>query len=100
MEVIKEGLLKVDPGLFLWTVITFVVLMLILWKAAWKPIVEALDARAEKVRSDIENAEKMRIEAEKAMAEHKQMLDKAHNEVAQIIAEGKADAERLKNDIV
>ncbi len=46
MEVLKEGLLKVDPGLLLWTIITFVVLLLILWKAAWKPIVEALDARS------------------------------------------------------
>ncbi len=100
MEVIKEGLLKVDPGLFLWTVITFVVLLLILWKAAWKPIVEALDARAEKVRSDIENAEKMRIEAEKQLTEHKALMDKAHAQVAQVIAEGKADAERIKNEIV
>jgi hypothetical protein len=48
MEVIKEGLLKVDPGLLLWTIITFLVLLLILWKAAWKPIVEALDAGLKK----------------------------------------------------
>lgn len=100
MEVIKEGLLKVDPGLFLWTVITFVVLLLILWKAAWKPIVEALDSRAEKVRSDIENAEKMRIDAEKQLAEHRDMMEKAHSEVSQIIADGKADAERVKNEII
>jgi len=48
MEAIQEGLLKVEPGLLLWTIITFAVLVLILWKAAWKPVVEALDARAER----------------------------------------------------
>ncbi len=100
MDVLKEGLLKVDPGLLLWTIITFAVLFLILWKAAWKPIVDALDARAEKVRSDIENAEMMRIEAEKQLAQHKEMMDKASAEVASIIAEGKADAERVRSGII
>jgi F-type H+-transporting ATPase subunit b len=100
MDVLKEGLLKVDPGLLLWTVITFAVLFLVLWKAAWKPIVDALDARAEKVRSDIENAEMMRIEAEKQLAQHREMMDKASAEVARIIAEGKSDAERVRNGII
>lgn len=100
MEVLKEGLLKVDPGLFLWTLITFIVLFLILWKTAWKPIVDALDARAEKVRSDIENAEMMRIEAEKQLAQHREMMEKANAEAAAIIAEGKAEAERIRNALI
>ncbi len=100
MEVLKEGLLKVDPGLLLWTIITFVVLVLILWKAAWKPIVEALDARSEKIRGDIEAAEKSRLEAEKLFEEHRQMMDKAKDEAQQVITEGKNDAEKLKNSIV
>lgn len=100
MDVLKEGLLKVDPGLFLWTVITFLVLLLILWKAAWKPIVEALDARAEKVRGDIEAAEKSRLDTEQLLSKHKAMLDKAKDEVSKIIEEGKSDAEALKTSIV
>lgn len=100
MDVLKEGLLKVDPGLFLWTVITFLVLLLILWKAAWKPIIEALDARAEKVRGDIEAAEKSRLDTEQLLTQHKAMLDKAKDEVSEIIAEGKSDAEAMRNSIV
>ncbi len=100
MEVLKEGLLKVDPGLLLWTIITFIVLLLILWKAAWKPIVEALDARSEKIRGDIEAAEKSRLEAEKLFEEHRQMMDKARDDAQQVIADGKNDAEKLKNSIV
>lgn len=100
MEVIQEGLLRVEPGLLLWTVITFMVLLLILWKAAWKPVVEALDARAEKVRSDIENADKSRQEAEKLLAQHREMMNNAKTEAANIIADGRAEAEKMKNEIV
>lgn len=100
MEVIKEGLLKIDPGLLLWTIITFVVLLLILWKAAWKPIVEALDARAEKIRGDIENADKSRLEAEKILAEHKALMANAREEANNIIAQGREEAEKVKNTIV
>jgi F-type H+-transporting ATPase subunit b len=100
MEVIKEGLLKVDPGLLLWTIITFLVLLLILWKAAWKPIVEALDARAEKIRSDIENADKARQEGERLLAEHKALVANSKEEASKIIAQGREEAERLKDSIV
>lgn len=100
MDVIKEGLLKVDPGLFLWTIITFSVLLLILWKSAWKPIVEALDARAEKIRGDIDSAEIARQEAEKLLEQHNEMMRNAKDESARVIEQGKADAEKIKNDIV
>ena len=100
MEVIQEGLLKVEPGLLLWIIITFIVLLLILWKAAWKPLVEALDARAEKVRGDIENADRSRQEAEKLLAQHKIMMDNARNEAAKFIADSRTEAEKIKNEII
>ncbi len=100
MEVITEGLLKVDPGLLLWTIITFVVLLLILWKTAWTPIVEALDSRAERVRGDIENAEKAREDAERLLAEHREMMAKANQEASEVISKGREEAERMKDDIV
>jgi len=100
MDFLKEGLLRVEPGLFLWTVITFLVLVLILWKAAWKPIVEALDARAEKVRGDIESADKARQEAEKLLAQHKSLMDSAKSEAAKIVEDSKTAAEKMRNEII
>jgi F-type H+-transporting ATPase subunit b len=100
MDFLKEGLLRVDPGLLLWTVITFLVMTAILWKVAWRPIVDAMDARAEKVRFEIDNAERTRQEAEKLLAQHKAMMDNSRNEAAQIIAKGREEAERMKNEIV
>jgi len=100
MEFLKEGLLRVDPGLMLWTIITFLVLVLIMWKAAWRPIVDALDARAEKIRFDIDNAERTRQEAEKLLSQHKAMMDNARNEASQVIAKGREEAEKMKAEIV
>ena len=100
LDVIKEGLLKVDPGLLLWTIITFLVLVLVLWKAAWKPVVKALDARAEKIRSDIDNADKSRQSAEKLLAEHTEMMAGAKDEVFKIISDAKVQAEGIKAGIV
>ncbi|MCL1911135.1 MAG: F0F1 ATP synthase subunit B [Leptospirales bacterium] len=100
MEIIKEGLLKVDPGLLLWTLITFLILLLILWKAAWKPIVNALDSRAEKVRNDIDHAENTRQEAEKVLVEYKTLLANSKEESANIITRAKEDGEKIQNAIV
>jgi len=100
LEILNKGLLRVEPGLLIWTVITFVVLLAILWKAAWKPVVEALDARAEKVRGDIENADRSRQEAEKLLAQHKSMMDNAKNEAGKIISDSRVEAEKMKNEII
>ncbi|MBP7735298.1 MAG: F0F1 ATP synthase subunit B [Spirochaetes bacterium] len=100
MEFLKEGLLRVDPGLLLWTIVTFLIMVLVLWKAAWKPIVDSMDARAEKIRFDIDNAERTRQEAEKLLTQHKTMMDNARNEASQIIAKGREEAEKIKADIV
>ncbi len=57
--------LDVNPGLILWTIITFILLMLILKKAAWKPILNSLSERELFIKESLEKAEKARIDAEK-----------------------------------
>ena len=100
LEAFKEGLLKVEPGLFLWTLLSFAILLLILWKAAWKPIVSSLDERAGRIRRDLETAEASRKEAETLYLKHKETIETARDEAMKIISEGRADAERIKNDIL
>lgn len=100
MDALKEGLLKVEPGLLLWTIITFLSLVLILWKTAWKPIVESLDARALRLKGDLDKAETTRIEAEAILNKHKELLDSAKDETAKIIADGKVGAEKIRAEII
>jgi F-type H+-transporting ATPase subunit b len=73
---------------------------LILWKAAWKPIVNALDTRAEKLRGDLATAEKTRQESEQILAEHKTLMVNSREESAKIVSQGREEAERLKDAII
>lgn len=93
-------LLKVSPGLVFWTAVTFILVLVVLWLFAWKPILHGLDARNEKIQDDLENSRKLREQAESLMADYKKHLDAAKDQALQIIDEGKRDAESVKNRII
>ena len=57
-----DKLLQPDTGLMIWTVVTFVLLVLVLTKAAWKPILDGVNSREARIREDIERAEKANAE--------------------------------------
>ena len=46
----NNPLVQVDPGLFIWTIVTFLVLLALLAKFAWKPLLQALEAREDTIR--------------------------------------------------
>ena len=51
-------LVQLDPGLFIWTILTFLLLYFVLAKFAWKPLLKALESRENDIQSSIEDAEK------------------------------------------
>ncbi len=91
-------MLQFEPGLAIWTVITFLVLLLLLSKTAWPKILSVLDERENKIKSSIEDAEKARDDAEKMIQEHKNILDKAKKEAAEIIRKGNDRAEKIHGE--
>ena len=94
-----EKWLSFDPGLFLWTIVTFFIVLAILKWKAWGPLINALDKREEDIREALASAEKARQDAEKASSEYEAMMRNAQAEAQQIVSEGKAAGERVKNDI-
>ena len=90
------GPLDVNPGLILWTVVTFVILLLILKKVAWKPILNSLSERESFIKDSLEKAEKAQAEAEKLVAENRENLSKAEEEAKKVIEQGREYAEELK----
>ena len=64
-----EALIKPEFGLMFWTILIFILLVLILSKTAWKPLMKAVEERERAIRHDREGAEKARLEAEKIKAE-------------------------------
>ncbi len=93
-------LLKVSPGLVFWTAVTFILVLVVLWLFAWKPIIQGLDARNEKIQEDLDNSRKLREQAESLMADYKKHLDAAKDQALHIIDEGKRDAEAIRHRIL
>ncbi|MFA6457645.1 MAG: F0F1 ATP synthase subunit B [Bacteroidota bacterium] len=93
-------MLDINPGLIIWTMITFVLLVIVLGKFAWKPILQALHTREQEIADALKKAEEAKKDAERMMLENKIAIEKASTETARLIAEGRAMAEQLKSDIV
>ena len=96
----QKSLLDVNPGLIFWTAVTFLLLLFVLKKTAWKPILSSLDERERFIRESVERAETARREAEELLEKNRQNLARAEEEAQKIIAQGREYAENLKNQII
>jgi len=94
------SLIDVNPGLIFWTVVTFLILLFVLKKVAWKPILTALDQREASIRESIERAEQAKAEAQKILDENKSNLAKAEDESRKLIEQSREYAEKMKNQIL
>ncbi len=93
-------MLDLDPGMILWTWITFFVVLGILYKIALKPILASIDNREQSIRDDIEQAQKQRDEAEALLARHQEMLDQAEAEAQKLFKESKSLAEKAREEMI
>lgn len=96
----EGGLLSVDGGLAFWTVLTFVILLIILRKTAWKPILEALDKREKEIAESLAQAEEARKATARLIEENKSSMSKNNEEAQKILAEAKRTAEEQKNKML
>jgi F-type H+-transporting ATPase subunit b len=88
-----------DPGLFFWTIITFLVLVAVLTKFAWKPLLQALEARQESIKKSLDDAQTAKRELERLQQESAQIVRKAHVEAEAIVSRSWADAEKLREEM-
>jgi len=92
--------LDVNPGVILWTVVTFLFLLLILKKIAWKPILNSLSEREKFIKDSLEKADNAQKEAERLIADNKVGLLQAEEEAKKIIEQSREMAEKLKSQIL
>ena len=95
-----EDLLKPDFGLTFWTAVNFLVVVLLLAKFAWKPVIAALDERERKISADIENAKKANEEAQKIKEDVAARLEEIARQSAHKIKEAAALGEKEKQKII
>jgi|SRR5438094_2528456 F-type H+-transporting ATPase subunit b len=92
-------LVQPDPGLFIWTIVTFLVLLALLAKFAWRPLLDALDKRQESIRKSLDDARRAQQELERLQQESAQIIRQARVEADAIIGRSRADGERLREEI-
>jgi F-type H+-transporting ATPase subunit b len=92
-------LVRLDPGLFIWTIATFLVLLTLLTKFAWKPLLQALESRQQAIRKSLDDAQQARQEMERLKQEAAHIIRQGRVEAESIISRSRADAERLRGEM-
>ena len=99
-EAHAPNLLSANYGLMFWTLIIFVVLLVVLTKFAFGPITKAVEAREHALEEAISAAKRDREEAARVLAEHRAALEASRAEGQKIIVEARAAAERVRTELI
>jgi F-type H+-transporting ATPase subunit b len=83
----------------IWGAISFAAVVFLLWKFAWPGLKKGLDARTERIRGDLEEAESARQEAEQLLEQYRAQLAEARHEATRLIEEGRRTADDLRRDL-
>ena len=82
-----------------WVLVIFLIMLIILYPMAWKPILAGLKAREQRIRDDIANAERSRQQAEAQLKEYQAQLANAQGQIREMLAKAQADGEKLATNI-
>ena len=92
-------LVQPDLGLYIWTIVTFLLLLWAFNKLAWKPLKGILQAREDTIRKSLEDARQAREEMQRLKNESAQILAGARVEADTIIARTRDDASRFRDEL-
>lgn len=92
-------LVQPDPGLFIWTILTFLVLVALLAKFAWRPLLEALERRQATIAQALDDAQQAKRELERLQRESTEILTSARVEAESIVSRSRSDAEQLREEL-
>ena len=95
----NNPLVQLDPGLYIWTIVVFLTLLALLAKFAWRPLLQALDARQESIRRSLDDAAKAKQELERLQTESQRILAEARGEAESIVARTRDDANRFRDEM-
>src|SRR6195952_4051689 len=95
-------LIQATPGLMIWTIVCFLVVLFVLKKFAFGPVQQMIDTRRERIQSAVDEAENARVEARNLLEEHRKLIGQAKTEADEILAEarrlGDAQRERVREE--
>jgi F-type H+-transporting ATPase subunit b len=94
----NNPLVQPDPGLYIWTIVTFLVLLALLTRYAWKPLLAALLARQEGISQSLDGAKRANEDMERMKRESAEIIRRAHVEASAIVSASRTDAERVREE--
>jgi F-type H+-transporting ATPase subunit b len=91
----SSGLIKVAPGLMIWTLIAVAITFFVLKKYAFGPIQKTIDDRRDRIQQAIDEADNARNEARALLEQHRALIAEAKSESAEILGDARkvADAQ-------
>ncbi|HMF02143.1 MAG TPA: F0F1 ATP synthase subunit B [Terriglobia bacterium] len=95
----NNPLVQPDPGLFIWTILTFLVLLGLLAKFAWRPLLKALEGRQEAIKKSLESADRAKEELARMQQESAKIIEQARVEADSILSRTRSDADRLREEL-
>jgi len=92
----SNPLIQVTPGLMIWTIVCFLVVLFVLKRYAFGPIQQMIDTRRERIQQAIDEADRAREEARELLEEHRKLIGQARSDAEGILAEARkvGDAQR------
>lgn len=96
----EGGLLSPEPGLMVWTVLIFGIVLFVLYRAAYPKILGAVEAREQHIRELLAAAARDRQEAQTLLEEQRRQLAEVRARAQEMMAEGRTAGERLREDIL
>lgn len=92
-------LVQLDPGLFIWTIVTFLTLVGLLARFAWRPLLAALEERQAGIRKSLDDADRARRELEEVQTKANAVMGKARTEADSILSEARADGAKIREEL-
>ena len=100
MLVYDSTLITPTTGLMIWTLVTFVIVLIVLKKYAFGPLQDVIEARRKAISEDLDAAEQARTEAQAALSEYRAQLAESRKEAARIVEDArKAMDEKRRSDL-
>ena len=95
----NNPLVQPDPGLYIWTIATFLILLALLARFAWRPLLDALEKRQDVIRKSLDDARQARQELEQVKTEAAKLLSEARSEANDIVSRTRSDAARFADEM-
>ena len=95
----NNPLVQPDPGLYIWTIVTFLVLLGLLAKFAWRPLLAALEERQQAIRKSLDDARQAKQDLERVHADSAKILAQARTEAESIVAATRADVNQFREEM-